>query len=202
MEKCEIKNAKLYLWETKKSKLANALVTGLRTKRIFIADYVIDQLTKKQIKAILAHEIGHIKRNHLWTRLGFMIVFFLIIYGLDAGYGWFQVHIVSMPQWLGVLLIVLLGITFFILLFLFIRIQERQADDYVLKLGVDYRDYASALIKLARLNHTLTKMNKVEESFKTHPSIDRRVRRLIEKANGSYEELAVYQAVDQTQTIE
>jgi|GEM_PF-6045114 len=81
------------------------------------------------------------------------------------------------------------------------RMQERSADRYVLKLGIDYRDYALALLKLAEYNHITTKLNKADETFQTHPSIARRIKWIIKEANGSIEELKALQAGEESLTI-
>jgi len=41
----------------------------------------------------------------------------------------------------------------------------------------------TALLKLARLNHTATKLKKLDEGFQTHPSIARRIKQ-IERISG------------------
>lgn len=185
-----LKRVRIYSWPTKKSKTANALVTGFGTKRIFIADYLIDHFSEEEIMSVLAHEIGHIKRFHLWIRLGLLLIFIFMMFGLGSLFDWLDGNGHTVPIWLG-MVIYLFSLVIYLVVALrfFYRIQERQADEYVLQLGIDYRVYARALLKLARLNHMMTKMNKLDEKFQTHPSIARRVNWLIEKANGDSSEI-------------
>jgi STE24 endopeptidase len=190
VSKSGLKRVRIYSWPTKKSKTANALVTGFGTKRIFIADYLMDHFTEEEMMGILAHEIGHIKRFHLWIRLGLLLFFVLMMFGLGSFFEWLDEHSDMVPIWLGISIFILInGLYLVVALRFFFRIQERQADEYVLQLGIDYRVYAHTLLKLARLNHMLTKMNKLDERFQTHPSIARRVNWLIEKANGDPSEI-------------
>jgi STE24 endopeptidase len=50
---------------SKRSTKANAYFTGLgRQKRIVLYDTLINDLTKEEIVAVLAHEIGHYKKKH------------------------------------------------------------------------------------------------------------------------------------------
>lgn len=65
------------------------------------------------------------------------------------------------------------------------RTQERQADAYVLKLDIDPNVFITDLLKLAKLNHTKAKMNKLDEKFQTHPTTARRIR-WIEQAKITY----------------
>lgn len=194
IEKAGLSHVKLYVYPVKKSKKTNAMVTGYRKMRIYMADTLVEQFSEEQIESILAHEIGHIKLFHLWIRRGFIVLMFILFYGLVVVLApYVDSHAISVTM--GILII----LCFIILSMGFgmrgvSRFHERQADSYVLKLGVDYRDFASALLKLAKLNHTITKMNKVDETFQTHPSFARRVKWIVQKANGSYEEIEMHRA--------
>ena len=68
------------------------------------------------------------------------------------------------------------------------RKQEKQADEFVLKIGVHPEVLISALLKLGRLNHMVPKLKKLDERFQTHPSMARRIEQ-IEKISGFKYEL-------------
>ena len=52
---------------SKRSTKANAYFTGFgRRKRIVLYDTLIDDLEPEEIAAVLAHEIGHYKKHHMW----------------------------------------------------------------------------------------------------------------------------------------
>lgn len=196
---CQIK---FYVWPVKKGKNVNMLVTGYRRMRIYIADTLIERFTEKQIESILAHEIGHIKYFHLWIRRGLLVLFLILVYGLVVVLSPLvdSATISSVMAFLMILLFIILYLGFGMRVIS--RFQERQADRYVLDLGVDYRDYSTALLELARLNHMLTKLNKVDEAFQTHPSIVRRINWILQKANGSYKEIMEYKNRDNLENNE
>lgn len=64
-----LKQTSIYKWPTTKRKLANALVSGFRRKTIYISDYLIENASMDEIEAFVAHEIGHVKKHHLWIRM-------------------------------------------------------------------------------------------------------------------------------------
>ena len=52
--------------KSKRTKHPNAYFTGFKNnRRIVFYDTLIDLLSPKEIKAVLAHEIGHYKHNHI-----------------------------------------------------------------------------------------------------------------------------------------
>jgi len=55
---------------SKRSRHSNAYFTGIgKVKRIVLYDTLIKQMTHGEIVAVLAHEIGHWKKGHIWKRL-------------------------------------------------------------------------------------------------------------------------------------
>lgn len=55
---------------SKRSAHSNALFTGLgRFRRIVLFDTLIAQLGVEELEAVLAHEIGHYRRGHIWKSL-------------------------------------------------------------------------------------------------------------------------------------
>jgi len=57
----------VYKWNlSEKSKKANAALTGLgRTRRIILADTLLDNYSADEIEAVLAHELGHHVHRHI-----------------------------------------------------------------------------------------------------------------------------------------
>ncbi|MGE0076532.1 MAG: M48 family metallopeptidase [Bacteroidales bacterium] len=52
---------------SKRSTKGNAFFTGWgRNKRIYLYDTLIDKLSPVEIESVLAHEIGHYKKKHIW----------------------------------------------------------------------------------------------------------------------------------------
>lgn len=70
----ELKN--IYVMDgSKRSTKANAYFTGFgRKKRIVLFDTLIQELETEEIVAVLAHEIGHYKKKHVWMSLLMSII--------------------------------------------------------------------------------------------------------------------------------
>lgn len=83
MEKCGLKVRRVAeANESQKSTHANAQIAGIgRTKTIILFDTLVANYSETEILAVLAHEIGHGKRGHLWIQIVLAAVeFFLLIY--------------------------------------------------------------------------------------------------------------------------
>jgi STE24 endopeptidase len=66
---------------SKRSTKANAYFSGLGAKkRVVLYDTLIQELTKEEIVAVLAHEIGHYKKKHTLMALFFSLVNMLIMF--------------------------------------------------------------------------------------------------------------------------
>ena len=60
---------------SKRSTKANAYFSGVgKQKRVTLFDTLINKLNKEQIVAVIAHEIGHYKKNHIIFNLLFSII--------------------------------------------------------------------------------------------------------------------------------
>jgi len=56
---------------SKRSGHSNAYFIGFgRTKRVVLFDTLVDQMSLEQIEAVLAHELAHWKRAHIWKQFG------------------------------------------------------------------------------------------------------------------------------------
>lgn len=69
---------------SKRSGHSNAYFTGLgKNKRIVLYDTLIQQLSVEEIKAVLAHELGHYKHRHIIKKYCIMIpLIFLLLFAL------------------------------------------------------------------------------------------------------------------------
>ena len=74
---------------SKRSTKANAYFTGLGSKkRIVLYDTLINELSTEEIVAVLAHEIGHYKKHHVYSGLFFSLLstaIMLYIFSLVSG---------------------------------------------------------------------------------------------------------------------
>lgn len=64
---------------SKRSSKANAFFTGFgRLRKIALYDTLIEKHTEEELEAVLAHEVGHFKKHHIWQ----MILFSFLSTGL------------------------------------------------------------------------------------------------------------------------
>lgn len=176
IEASGIKDFKLYTWPTKNTKHANALVSGIKNKEVYVSDYLLENFTLDETKGIISHEIGHIKKRHILQRSLYNLALFIIVPLVGYGMNKFQDYYYDIPAFTGIIVMVFIIVFYIFLLRYFIyRKQEKEADLYVLELGIEKDVYVSALIKLSKLNHGMMKQNKIDEKFQTHPSIARRI---------------------------
>ena len=78
---------------SKRSSHGNAYFTGFgAAKRIVFFDTLLARLAPGEIEAVLAHELGHFKRHHVWKRIAvlFAASFALLwVLGQLIGQAWF-----------------------------------------------------------------------------------------------------------------
>ncbi len=58
------------IWQTR-GQLLNAAVTGLipSLRYVFLTDALLAQLREEEVESVVSHELGHIRRHHLWYRI-------------------------------------------------------------------------------------------------------------------------------------
>jgi STE24 endopeptidase len=80
LARCQFSAAGLLVMDgSRRSSHANAYFTGFgRFRRIVFFDTLLDKLDPDEIEAVLAHELGHYKRHHLWKTLGLLCVLSLV----------------------------------------------------------------------------------------------------------------------------
>jgi STE24 endopeptidase len=146
---------------SKRSSKSNAYFTGLGPKkRIVLYDTLIKDLEEDEIVAVLAHEIGHYKKNHIIINVLTGILqtgLILFLFDFIAGYNELYSAIgASKPSFhLGLLVFGFLFTPVSILIGLgmnyWSRNAEYQADDFAASFG--YKDQLkSALLKLTDKN--------------------------------------------------
>ena len=61
------------IWQTGQRPMANAMMTGLLPyqRRVFMTDVLLESLSEDEQDAVLAHELAHASRFHLWIYLLF-----------------------------------------------------------------------------------------------------------------------------------
>ena len=164
----------------KKYKVANAGVTGIIPgyRYIFVTEYMLETFGPEEIKAVIAHEIGHIKGKHLWINAVIAIGWFAFWMGLVFLLVKLNVNFLSPAVFFGAFL------SAYIVYFIFIqgRISMRnefKADEYAAKV-VGKETVIKTLEKLAEVNLTPKRTGKLFSFLSLHPSIEERIRHLEE----------------------
>jgi STE24 endopeptidase len=176
----------VYKWHlSEKSKKANAALTGLgATRRIILADTLLDQYSDDEIEAVLAHELGHQVHKHILksilvqagiTLFGFWLANEVLLYAIDRGH-----MFDAMSDFANLPLLVLLSTVLSFLLMpalnAYSRFNERQADRYCFESVANVAPFVSSMSKLAEQNLAERAPSRwVEWFFHSHPAIAKRV---------------------------
>jgi STE24 endopeptidase len=172
---------------SKRSKHPNAYFTGFsKNRRIVFYDTLIDLLSPKEIKAVLAHEIGHYKHNHITKSLG--ISTFIIFIGM-----FLISQLVNSSNYLEMLnlnnsassQLIALFFTYQIISFFtdpffstLSRKNEYEADVFASK-QVQKEHLISSLVKLYKSNLSFLIPNKFYAMFYfSHPTVLERINKL------------------------
>jgi STE24 endopeptidase len=176
----------VYQWKlSEKSKKANAALTGLgNTRRIILADTLLENYTPDEIEAVLAHELGHHVHRHIFksivvqagtTLLGFWLADMVL---RASVYRWHMFETLADFANLPLLVLVATVLSFLLMpaLNAYSRFNERQADRYAFQSIPAVGPFISSMEKLASQNLAeRTPSQWVEWIFHSHPSISRRV---------------------------
>jgi STE24 endopeptidase len=176
----------VYRWKlSEKSKKANAALTGLgNTRRIILADTLLDNYSADEIESVLAHELGHHVHRHILksiaiqavtTLVGFWAANWVLHYFTD------RLHMFeTLSDFANFPLLVLVATVLSFLLMpalnAYSRYNERQADRYAFQSTPSVGPFISAMNKLADQNLAERSPSRfVEWFFHSHPAIARRV---------------------------
>jgi Zn-dependent protease with chaperone function len=177
----------VYQWKlSEKSKKANAALTGLgNTRRIILADTLLDNYSSDEIEAVLAHELGHHAHRHIMksiivqaatTLLGFWAANWALHYAVDRLH---MFETLSDFANLPLLVLVTTVLSFVLLpaLNAYSRFNERQADRYAFQSIARVGPFISSMNKLADQNLAEREPSPwVEWFFHSHPAISKRMK--------------------------
>lgn len=188
----------VYEWKlSEKSKKANAALTGLgRTRRIILADTLLNNYSDEEIEAVLAHELGHHVRRHILK--GILLEIAVTFVGFWAAnevlrYAVFQRHMFeSLADFANLPLLALVSTVLSLVLMpvlnAYSRQKEREADQYCFESIESVEPFISSMNKLADQNLTeRTPSRLVEVLFHSHPAIAKRIEAAREYAEGDSE---------------
>ncbi len=177
---------------SKRSAHGNAYFTGIgKSKRIVFFDTLIEKLSPLEIEAVLAHELGHFKKNHIRKRMAMTFVTTLAglaLLGWLMNQVWFYEGLGVEPSLngnnaglaLALFFLVTPVFTFFItpLSSLLSRKHEFEADAFAAE-KTDANELIKALIKLYQDNAaTLTPDHWYSAFYDSHPPAPIRIEHL------------------------
>jgi STE24 endopeptidase len=175
----------VYRWKlSEKSKKANAALTGLgSTRRIILADTLLDNYAQEEIEAVLAHELGHHVHKHILksilvqagiTLIGFFLANLVLHYAVDHHMFEELSDFANLP--LLALTATALSLVLMPALNIYSRFNERQADRYAFESIANIEPFISSMNKLAQQNLAERQPAKwIEFLFHSHPAIASRV---------------------------
>jgi STE24 endopeptidase len=145
-----------------RSRHTNAYFTGIgKFKRIVLFDTLINTHAPEEITAVLAHELGHLKKGHVRKQLAASVVLSLVVLSVVAKLlAWPALYMTfgfqTIIPFAGLFLITIIGkpFTFFFIPIgsMISRRYERQADAYARELTGSTVPLARALKRLAKDN--------------------------------------------------
>lgn len=147
---------------SRRSTKLNAFFTGFgRFRRIVFFDTLVEKLSTREIVAVLAHEMGHYKRRHIFKMMGasilqmgimfYILSLFINNKGLFVAFGMDHVSVYASLIFFGFLyspISMFLGIVFNF----FSRRHEYEADTYAAASTESPMDLISGLKKLSATN--------------------------------------------------
>lgn len=178
---------------SRRSSHLNAYFVGFgRTKRVVLFDTLVDRMTLSEIQSVLAHELAHWRRKHIWKQLGVStvrigIVLFVLAWLLNQGW-LFELFGLPEAASYAALVVGLLFVGPLMELTAPLENQlslahEREADDFAVEVMGDDDPMAGALAGLAAENLANPFPDPLYATFHyTHPPIPERIRRIREQS--------------------
>ena len=189
LAKCGFRAKGLFVMDgSKRSSHGNAYFTGFgAAKRIVFFDTLVSRLAPEEVEAVLAHELGHFSRHHVWKRMG---VASAVSLALLAALGWLMqqdwfyagLGVQSRSTAMALVLFFMIAPAFTFLLqplaSLYSRLHEFEADQYAARYA-DAGDLVRALVKLYEDNAATLTPDPLHSAFyDSHPPAPVRIARL------------------------
>jgi STE24 endopeptidase len=189
LARCGFRSNGLYVMDgSKRSAHGNAYFTGFgAAKRIVFFDTLLARLAPGEVEAVLAHELGHYRRHHVWKRIVLLFVFSLALLWMlgrliDEPWFYAGLNAGAPATAMGLLLFVLVMpvFTFFLqpLASLYSRRHEFEADAYAAA-HASAAELVRALVKLYQDNAATLTPDPLHSAFyDSHPPAATRIARL------------------------
>jgi STE24 endopeptidase len=189
LARCGFRSSGLYVMDgSKRSSHGNAYFTGFgAAKRIVFFDTLLSRLAPGEIEAVLAHELGHFKRHHVWKRIAVLFAAsFALLWTLGQliAQDWFYAGLNVQTQGAAAALLLFVLVvpvfTFFLqpLTSLHSRKHEFEADQYAVS-NASAAELEQALVKLYQDNAATLTPDPIHSAFyDSHPPAATRIARL------------------------
>lgn len=175
----------VWLWKlSEKSRKANAALVGWgSTRRIILADTLLEKHSPEEIETILAHELGHHVHNDIGKGIALQTAltfagFYLIHRTLAAWTAPLGFHGPADFANLPLLLLISSAASLLVLPWsnAFSRWRERRADAFALRTTGNRDAFIGAMEKLAAQNLAQRRPHPwIELIFHSHPSVEKRI---------------------------
>ena len=195
LQRCGFQSQGVFVVDgSRRSSHGNAYFTGFgKNKRIVFYDTLLESLSADEVEAVLAHELGHFKRNHIKKSLLLSSVISFLGFALlawlmrsDWFYSSLGVEITSTHAALLLFMMIMPVFTYFVspLFSALSRKHEFEADEFAHS-NSDYRALISALVNLYRDNASTLTPDPVHSMFyDSHPPASIRINHLESIASG------------------
>lgn len=189
LTKCGFKSQGLFVMDgSSRSSHGNAYFTGFgASKRVVFFDTLLERLNADEIEAVLAHELGHFKHQHVTKRIAMMfLVSFLglALLGWLINQPWFYygLGVTHISAYMALMLFLLVSPVFLFLLrplmASYSRKNEFEADSYAAE-HASANDLVKALVKLYRDNASTLTPDPLHSAFyDSHPPASIRISKL------------------------
>jgi STE24 endopeptidase len=179
----------VFQWDLgEKTVKANAALAGLgRTRRILIADTMLDQYSDDEIEVVLAHELAHHVHRDIWR--GIVVEAVLVLtgfYAADRALRQFGplIGVEALGDPAGIPLLLLAAGAVSVLLMpvalALSRRLERRADRFALELTRNPAAFATAMRRLGAQNMAEERPSRlVQWLFYSHPPLEERIERAL-----------------------
>ncbi len=170
---------------SRKTAKANAALVGLGgTRKVILADTLIEKFAPEEIESVVAHEFAHFKYRHIWqllffsaavTLLGFFALYRVsgAIVSLTGSGGLSDLYIFPAL----ILSAAVFGLAVLPFQNLFSRVLERQSDRFAVETTGSPPAFIAVMKKLASMNLADTEPSAVKKIFLyDHPPVGERIR--------------------------
>lgn len=204
-----VRLSQIFVLPAGKGQVANAFAA--KSGIVIFTDYLLAHLNKREVDAIAAHELAHLRYKHPTKRtIAFFAAMFLPFYFkavTSVLAGLFMLPFELLPSqkagaqgmlsvWRGLrtfeqfsqrdFVLVMIGLTVF---YFISRHFESVADATAVHLTGDPEALITGLLRVSRLNFMPIQFGKMSEAWLTHPSMARRARRIAEAGGMAPERL-------------